>query len=71
VTSKKDLTYKITKSGLFLFSIVGKDITKMADITPALRKVAPPIELYKNSPKDSPMILTERQKLPATPCTAP
>jgi hypothetical protein len=31
-------------------------MTKTANITPALiRKVAPPIELYKNPPKDSPI----------------
>jgi hypothetical protein len=47
-------------------------MTKTANITPALiRKVAPPIELYKNPPKDRPMILARPPKLPATPCTAP
>jgi NAD(P)-dependent dehydrogenase (short-subunit alcohol dehydrogenase family) len=55
----------------FIF-ISRKDITKIAYIIPALiRKVAPPIELYKNPPKISPMILARPPKLPATPCTAP
>jgi hypothetical protein len=49
-----------------------KDMTKTANITPALiRKVAPLIELYKNPPKDSPTILARPPKLPATPCTSP
>jgi hypothetical protein len=47
-------------------------MTKIAYIIPALiRKVALPIELYKNPPKISPMILARPPKLPATPCTAP
>ena len=49
-----------------------KDMTKTANITPALiRKVATPIELYENPPKVSPTILARPPKLPATPCTAP
>ena len=47
-------------------------MTKITNITPALiRKVNPPIELYKNPPKVSPTILARPPKLPATPCTAP
>jgi hypothetical protein len=49
-----------------------KDMIKTTNITPALiRKEAPPIELYKNPPKESPTILASPPKLPATPCTAP
>jgi hypothetical protein len=49
-----------------------KDMTKITNITPALiRKVNPPIELYKNPPKVSPTILARPPKLPAMPCTAP
>lgn len=39
---------------------------------PALiRKVVPPIKLYKNPPIVSPMILARLPKLLATPCIAP
>ena len=49
-----------------------KDMTKIVNITAALiRKVAAPIELYKNPPKVNPTILARPPKLPATPCTAP
>jgi hypothetical protein len=38
------------------------------NITPALiRKVVPPIKLYKKPPAVSPMILARLAKLPATP----
>ena len=43
-----------------------------ANITPALiRKVIPPIKLYKIPPIVNPMILARLAKLLATPCTAP
>src|SRR5215469_6931675 len=55
----------------FIFSSP-KDMTKTANITPALiRKVDPPIELYKNPPKIRPKMLAKAPKLPAKPCTAP
>lgn len=47
-------------------------MAKTANITPAeIRKVAPPIELYKNPPKIRPKMLAKAPKLPAKPCTAP
>ena len=47
-------------------------MTNTAKITLALiRKVAPPIKLYKNPPKTSPNMLAKPPKLPARPCTAP
>ena len=47
-------------------------MTKTANITPALiRKVDPPIELYKNPPKIRQKMLAKAPKLPAKPCTAP
>jgi len=47
-------------------------MTKTANITPALiRKVASPIELYKNPPNISPKMLAKAPKLPAKRCTAP
>src|SRR5215469_1582487 len=55
----------------FIFSSP-KDKRKIANVTPALiRKVAPPIELYKNPPKIRPKMLAKAPKLPAKPCTAP
>jgi hypothetical protein len=45
-----------------------KDITKTENITAALiRKVAPPIKLYKTPPAINPMILAKPPTLPATP----
>ena len=68
VTLKKS---DLPNHGSFFFNS-RKDMTKITNITPALiRKVNPPIELYKNPPKVSPTILARPPKLPATPCTAP
>ena len=56
----------------FFFSKSRNDVMKIMNITPALiRKVNPPIELYKNPPKVNPTILARPPKLPATPCTVP
>src|SRR5215471_7961248 len=55
----------------FIFSSL-KDKRKTANVTPALiRKVDPPIELYKNPPKIRPKMLAKAPKLPAKPCTTP
>ena len=49
-----------------------KDMIKTTNIIPALiRKVNPPIKLYKTPPIISPIILARLPKLLATPCTAP
>ena len=45
---------------------------KTTNIIPALiRKVNPPIKLYKSPPIINPIILARLPKLLATPCTAP